>query len=90
LEAEKEMAAGKSGWKWYKVGKTGSDPVAPGSFGGYLKPRERPSAYTTLPQQKKVGSAGRKMVACKGKKGGEFRKCRHNIMAEIFGFAKVE
>lgn len=79
------MVAGHAGSKWRKEGKIGSDPIAPGSYGGYVKPRSRPSAYKKLPQQEKVGQAGRKMGGCKGKSGSDFRECRHKIMQEVFG-----
>ena len=73
-----KMAAGKAFSAWAKLGKQGSDPVAPGSYGGYVKMRKPPSAYPTTEIQKKIGAGGRAMgVACKGKKGAEFRVCRH-------------
>ena len=82
------MAAGKSGYKWQKTGKSGSNPSAPGSFGGYVKPRARPSAYGTTAAQHKVAAAGRETgKTCKGKKGGDFRQCRHEIMKKAFGLS---
>lgn len=80
------MAAGKSGHKWAKPGKTGSDPVFPGSFGGYEKRRSRPSGYSTTSQQHKIGGAGREVGAkCKGKAGSDFKQCRHEVMKRAFG-----
>lgn len=72
------MAAGKAFSPWMKLGKQGSDPVAPGSYGGYVKMRRPPSRYPTTSIQKQIGEGGRKMgVACKGKTGAAFRACRH-------------
>lgn len=72
------MAAGKAQSRWVKLGQSGSDPVAPGSYGGYVKMRKAPGAYPTTDIQRKIGSGGRAMgAACKGKSGAEFRKCRH-------------
>lgn len=76
------MAAGKAFSAWVKLGRQGSDPVAPGSYGGWVKMRKPPKAYPTTAQQKKIGAGGRKMgVECKGKTGAEFRECRHKIIA---------
>lgn len=83
------MAAGRGASPWKREGKSGSDPVSPGSYGGWYKFRSPPSKYPTTSQQHKIGAAGRKTGAtCKGKSGAEFRKCRHEIMAEVFGLAK--
>ena len=72
------MAAGKAFSPWVKLGKQGSDPVAPGSYGGYVKFRRPPSAYPTTDIQKKIGAGGRAMgEKCKGKTGAAFRACRH-------------
>jgi len=72
------MAAGKAASRWVKLGHQGSDPVAPGSYGGYVKMRNPPSAYPTTAQQHKIGEGGRAMgIACKGKTGAAFRECRH-------------
>lgn len=72
------MAAGKAFSPWMKLGKQGSDAVAPGSYGGYVKLRRPPSRYPTTSTQKAIGDGGRKMgVACKGKTGAAFRQCRH-------------
>jgi hypothetical protein len=72
------MAAGKAASRWVKLGKQGSDPVAPGSYGGYVKMRNPPKGYPTTDIQRKIGAGGRAMgSACKGKSGAEFRKCRH-------------
>ena len=57
---ELKMAAGKAMSRWVKLGKSGSDPVAPGSYGGYVKMRNPPSAYPTTAQQHKIGDGGRK------------------------------
>ena len=71
--------------KWQKEGKTGSTPEAPGSYGGWVKPRRTPSNYPKTVQQRKVADAGRAVGAeCRGKKGAEFRTCRHKILAEQF------
>ncbi len=76
------MAAGKAMSPWVKLGKQGSDPVAPGSYGGYVKFRRPPSAYPTTAQQKKIGEGGRAMGAeCKGKTGAVFRECSHKHVA---------
>lgn len=72
------MAGGKAMSRWVKLGKQGSDPVAPGSYGGYVKMRNAPSAYSTTSIQHSIGEGGRKMgAACKGKTGAQFRECRH-------------
>jgi len=71
--------------KWQKEGKTGSTPEAPGSYGGWVKPRRTPGSYPKTPQQKKVAEAGRAVgAACKGKTGSAFRTCRHEVLAEHF------
>jgi len=76
------MAAGKAFSPWAKLGRQGSDPVAPGSYGGWVKIRKAPSAYPTTAQQKKIGEGGRAMgLACKGKTGAAFRVCRHEKVA---------
>jgi len=76
------MAAGKAFSPWMKLGKQGSDAVAPGSYGGWVKLRKAPSRYPTTAQQKKIGEGGRKMgKECKGKTGASFRECRHQIIA---------
>lgn len=72
------MAAGKAASRWVKLGKQGSDPVAPGSYGGYVKMRNAPRAYKTTDIQKRIGEGGRSVgLKCKGKKGADFRACRH-------------
>jgi hypothetical protein len=72
------MAGGRSMSRWVKLGKSGSDPVAPGSYGGYVKMRLPPKAYSTTSIQHSIGEGGRKMgAACKGKTGAQFRECRH-------------
>jgi len=73
-----KMAGGKGYSPWAKLGHQGSDPVAPGSYGGWVKMRKPPSGYSTTDIQHKIGAGGRAMgVACKGKSGAEFHKCRH-------------
>lgn len=72
------MAGGKAVSRWVKLGKQGSDPVAPGSYGGYVKMRNAPSAYPTTSIQHQIGAGGRAMgLKCKGKVGADFRACRH-------------
>lgn len=72
------MAAGKAFSPWVKLGRQGVDPVAPGSYGGWVKQRKPPRRYPTTTIQKSIGAGGRAVgVACKGKVGAEFRKCRH-------------
>lgn len=41
------------------------------------------------PQREKISKAG-KLVSerCKGLKGKDFRKCRHDVMVEVFGLPK--
>ena len=76
------MAGGKGYSAWAKLGRQGSDPVAPGSYGGWVKMRKPPGAYPTTAQQHKIGDGGRKMgEACKGKTGAAFRTCRHDNVA---------
>jgi hypothetical protein len=76
------MAGGKAASRWVKLGHQGSDPVSPGSYGGYVKMRNPPSGYPTTAQQHKIGEGGRKMgIACKGKTGAAFRECRHENVA---------
>lgn len=80
------MAAGKQSSPWMRKGKTGSNAIAPGSYGGYYRQREPPSAYKTTAQQHKVGQAGRAVGAqCKGKKGSDWFRCRHEAIAKVFG-----
>jgi len=72
------MAGGKSYSPWVKLGRQGSDPVAPGSYGGWVKMRKPTRSYPTTSIQKSIGAGGRAVgAACKGKSGAEFRKCRH-------------
>jgi len=72
------MAAGKAFSAWAKLGRQGSDPIAPGSYGGWVKMRKPPSAYPTTDIQKRIGEGGRNVgLKCKGKKGADFRSCRH-------------
>lgn len=72
------MAGGKAFSPWMRLGRQGSDPVAPGSYGGWLKMRKPPKRYTTTSIQKSIGEGGRRVgVACKGKTGAAFRQCRH-------------
>ena len=72
------MAGGKAYSPWVKLGKQGSDPVAPGSYGGYVKMRKPPKRYTTTSIQKSIGEGGRTVgEKCKGKTGAAFRACRH-------------
>ncbi len=76
------MAGGKAFSPWMKLGKQGSDPVSPGSYGGYVKLRRPPKKYPTTAQQKKIGEKGRAMgEKCKGKSGAAFRQCRHEALA---------
>lgn len=76
------MAGGKAASRWVKLGHQGSDPVAPGSYGGYVKMRNPPSAYPTTANQHRIGAGGRAMgAACKGKVGADFRTCRHEHVA---------
>lgn len=76
------MAAGKAFSPWMKLGKQGSDPVSPGSYGGWVKMRKPPRRYPTTSQQKKIGEGGRRMgKECKGKTGAAFRECRHAAIA---------
>ncbi len=78
------MATALKGKKgvWAKAG-------AGGSYRGYKYERAAPGPYHdkdgkplgTLPQQKAIGEKGRKMgTECKGKKGPDFRKCRHEAL----------
>jgi hypothetical protein len=76
------MAGGKAASSWVKLGHQGSDPVSPGSYGGYVKMRRPPKAYPTTAQQRKIGEGGRAMgLECKGKSGAAFRECRHKNVA---------
>jgi len=76
------MAAGKSYSPWVKLGRAGSDPVSPGSYGGWVKMRKPPRSYPTTAQQRAIGNKGRQMgKECKGKSGADFRDCRHKILA---------
>ena len=76
------MAGGKATSGWVKLGHSGSDPVAPGSYGGYVKMRKAPKYYPTTAHQHAIGAGGRAMgEACKGKKGADFRVCRSQKVA---------
>jgi len=80
------MSGGRLYGNWVKEGREGNDPISPGSYGAYVKRRKAPKTYSTTAQQKKVAQAGREVGAkCKGKTGGEFRKCRAEVMTGIFG-----
>ena len=74
---------------WGRFGSKGKDPLFPGSYGDYVYIRAAPKEYPKTAQQAKVGKAGR-MVGekCKGKKGAEFKKCRHEVMKEVFGLSE--
>jgi len=62
---------------WLKEGKGAS-------YRGYSYRRAAPRKYTKTAQQAKIGEAGRKVGAeCKGKKGSDFRKCRHDILKGV-------
>ncbi|MGI0150182.1 MAG: hypothetical protein ACREDF_11710 [Thermoplasmata archaeon] len=83
------MAAGKQSSPWMRRGNAGSNAIAPGSYGGYYRQRRAPSSYPTTPQQRKVGQAGREVgKQCKGKKGSDFFRCRHDAIAGVFGLPK--
>jgi hypothetical protein len=69
---------GKKG-VWAKAG-------AGGSYRGYKYERAAPMAYPTTAKQAAIGNAGREVgKTCKGKKGAEFKACRHGVMAAKFG-----
>ena len=71
--------------RWHKEGRTGSDPEAPGSYGGWVKQRRTPGKSPRTAQQMKIGVAGREVgEVCKGKTGGAFKTCRHEVMAKHF------
>jgi len=71
--------------KWQKEGKTGSTPEAPGSYGGWVKPRRTPAKGTKTAQQRMIGEAGRAVgTKCKGKTGSDFRTCRHEVLDSLF------
>lgn len=77
------MAAGKAVSRWVKLGKSGSDPVSPGSYGGYVKMRYPPKSYKTTSHQHAIGNGGREMGKnCKGKTGALFRDCRHQYVSK--------
>lgn len=51
----------------------------------WVKFRKEMSSYPETPQQKQIREAGQKISGkCKGKKGVEFRLCRHEVLAEVF------
>jgi len=80
------MAAGKQSSPWVRKGKTGSNPQAPGSYGGYWRMRQAPRAYPTTSQQQKIGNAGRAVgEKCKGQTGSAFFKCRHEAIRSVVG-----
>jgi len=56
-------------------------------MGTWIKERKRPAPRKKTEHQKKVAKAG-KLVGkrCKGKKGTEYRQCRHEVMKEVFEF----
>jgi hypothetical protein len=59
-------------------------PGGGGSYRGYMYMRAAPKSYPTTSQQGKVGDAGRKVGEnCTGKKGAEFKKCRHEALAGL-------
>ena len=55
-------------------------PGAGGSYRGYLYARAAPKDYGTTAHQKEIGNRGRQMTKCKGKKGADFRQCRHEVV----------
>jgi hypothetical protein len=56
-------------------------PGAGGSYRGYKYERAAPKDYQTTAHQKDIGSKGRAMgVKCKGKKGADFKQCRHEVL----------
>ena len=73
------------GGVWVKRGRRSSGQT-PGSYGDYVYERAAPKSYKTTGQQKRIGDAGREVGAkCTGKKGSEFKRCRHEVMKDIFG-----
>jgi len=59
--------------------------------GEWVKPREKPR-YTpegkaaVKEQHSKVAKAGELIKErCTGKKGSDFKRCRHDVMKEVFG-----
>lgn len=78
------MAAGKASSRWQKRGNAGSNPIAPGSYGGYYKERKAPKAYPTTSQQHRIGEAGRSVgKECRGKVGSDFYQCRSGVLAGV-------
>lgn len=78
------MAAGKASSRWMRRGNAGSNPIAPGSYGGYFKERKAPKGYATTGQQHRIGDAGREVgKQCKGKTGSSFYECRSQVLAGV-------
>lgn len=74
---------GKKGF-WGKMGQVSGNPTWPGGYKGYTYFRDAPDAYPKTAQQEKVGDAGRMIgEKCKGKKGGDFTACRHDVFKEV-------
>lgn len=78
------MAAGKASSPWMKRGNTGSNSLAPGSYGGWFKLRKPPKAYPTTAHQHRIGDAGRQVgQECTGKRGSEWFRCRSGVLAGV-------
>lgn len=57
-------------------------PGAGGSYRGYLYARAAPKSYTPTAHQHAIGDGGRRMAKeCKGKKGADFKACRHTAVS---------
>jgi len=56
-------------------------PGGGGSYRGYLYARAAPSPYPATAHQHAIGDGGRRMgKECKGKKGADFKECRHGAV----------
>lgn len=66
---------------WVRPGRSGSNPLAPGSWKDYVLVRSGPKPYAKTAQQKKIGEAGRRVgKECKGQSGSAFYECRHKAL----------
>ncbi len=79
------MAGGKTESRWFRRGRRASNPLAPGSYGGWIRERRPPSAYPDTAWQRAIADAGRDVgKACRGKRGSEWYECRSNVMRKEF------
>jgi len=76
---------------WIRQGAQSSNPLAPGSYGKYVRIRTAPKPYERTPQQEKIREAGRAIGKnCTGKRGTNFTTRRRTTLEDIFKAAPAK